>query len=285
MGTVLARIGLVSLVVGVALPWAHDSATGPPLGFTHVSMSLWPAFVATLGLVAAVFAVRLPWLPRAVPATVAGAAALVFAVLTVPIIADRYDLEAVVATFPPHSGSVVTAAKATIVLAIAGLVLLALAPLLRPAPEALLGKGLGWAEWDAGRKLAKRLLAAAAVVLAVVNLIALLFRVGPDRDQWAIATTSDAANVVPSSAFMIVAVLFVAVMIEDAITVESGKHQRWLNPVRALVLIVYAIGQGGGSGFLYWVDSGTVGSVAWLTPAPAVLAAIACVIAPRGRRP
>jgi hypothetical protein len=279
MGTVLARIGLLALVLGVALPWAQDENTKPPFGFTHVSMSIWPAVVVLVAIVAAVLALRVPFPWRVVPAAVAGVAALAFLVTSFAVLGDDKDLKPVLSAFRDSSN--ITAYKVVIFLAMAGVGLPALAPWLRPAPDALLGNGLAWARRDAGRRLTKRLLALTAAVLATVNLVALLFRVGPDWDQWAIATTSDEANVVPSSAFMVIAVLFIAVTVEHAATVESGRHQRWLNPVRALVLVAYAVTLGGGSGFLYWVDTGSVAGVPWLAPIPAVLAAAACVITPR----
>src|SRR5204863_1770107 len=138
-----------------------------------------------------------------------------------------------------------------ILLTLAGAACLATVPWITSARLTVVGDGLTWPEDQAGRGRVKRILAGAAAVVATFNLVVLWIHLNPD---WSTQLGGHTPAVAPW-AFRLIAVAFVAVVAELAVSRGAGRYQRWLDPVRAGVVILYAAAAGEGSGYLYWFPS------------------------------
>jgi len=164
--------------------------------------------------------------------------------------------------------------RIAILLALIGAGCLAAAPMVASARPAVFGAGLTWLANQARRARVKRVLAAAAAAAAVLDLVVLWIHIDPD---WSTEFRDHPPAVAPW-AFRLITVAFVAVLVELAVGRGAGRYQRWLNPVRAGVLILYAAAAGEGSGYLYWLGDALT---PWVTVLPTVLAVSAVLVIPR----
>ncbi|GAB3834857.1 Hsp70 family protein [Dactylosporangium cerinum] len=282
----LARLGTVSLILGLALPWAsYEPAQDPPFSLTMVAMSLWPGLLGAVVLVATVLG--LSWTTdvrrRLTARLVAFVSGLAFTIGCFSLPMDQNSLSEIVDVWSQEdirSGArAIIISRPVVFLAIAGVWLLVLTPWAGRPRSALFGTGLVWSAADTGRRAAKRVLAAAAVALAVANVVILWFRGGVDNGKMSVFSASD--SLATSWAFVLASFVLIAVMADLAITGEAGDHQRWVNPARAFVLAGYALVAGEGSGYLYWFDLNDLELSPWVTVAPLLFAVLASFVPPR----
>jgi hypothetical protein len=193
----------------------------------------------------------------------------------VPIVIGTNNLHQIVN--PSYDDPIVVPNRLAIAIALAGAWCLAVAPMVRSARLTVFGSGLTWPAGSARRALTKRILAGAAATAAVLNVVILWLRID---SEWSTAFSDRPPGVAPWE-FRLISVAFVGVLVELAISRETGRYQRWLNPVRAAVVILYASTAGEGSAYLYWFTL----PPPWTTVLPTVLAVLAAVVVPRGTIP
>jgi Ethanolamine utilization protein EutJ (predicted chaperonin) len=275
-GPWLLPAGTALLALGVALPWAQLVYSQPLFGITEVAGSVAPAVVSVVLMVAAILALRMRaahvrgWL---VPTTVAVLAALVTSAFAVPILVGVNDLASVAG----GSSYAMVPNRVAILLTLAGAWCLAAVPMVASARLTVFGDGLTWPADQARRARVKRILAGAAAVAAVLDLVVLWIKIDP---EWSTEFRDHSPAVAPWG-FRLITVAFVAVVVELAVSRGAGRYQRWLNPVRAGVIILYAAAAGEGSGYLHWFGPSSGALTPWVTVAPTVLAVAAVLVLPR----
>jgi hypothetical protein len=282
----VAIIDTVLLLVGLTFPWAAEIVSSPSLDAMGLFGDAWTLLCGAAVMCSAIWTLRLrsarKWRKNLVRA-IGVMAAIILTIRCAPLLIQPWlwDFDVGSDYFWLHA----QLNKEPILATITGVWFLVAAQWSRQPTIAIFSDGVIWTSEDKSRKLTKRICASLAAALASSNLIVLWYRISSTNTNWFHTSATLVRNVGADMApwiYFSLSIAAIALSLELAFSAEAPVYQRWLNPIRALVLLSYASTLGVGSGYLFWFTTPSYDLGPWAAVSPAIFAIMASTVQPRG---